>query len=301
MQVDNVLILGAGFGTRMGPVGEQLPKLLWPIFEKSLLELQVDFAKRFARNNIYINTHYQADLIHDEIAKKNLEVIALYEESILDIGGGIHNCANEIGYEGNLLILNGDQFLFADEDAIEKMISSSESFVSTLLGLEVEPGSNYNRLVIEENLLKSIEKPNDVEGTYLTYSGVSIINLNLLKKTSGYSKFFDTVANFEKEAVKVIVPEELEYADFGTCKRYIESMRKVLSGDSFEMRSFLLANKAYDRKKQNTAKLCYDCKGEMFSINLTGKEIQGTGAIVIENSKKPAPKDSVVMGELISY
>lgn len=300
MQVDNVLILGAGFGSRMGPVGEYLPKLLWPVFEKTLLELQIDFAKNFSPKNIFINTHYQASLIHDEINKEKLDVTPIHEKEILDIGGGIHNVANHVGYEGTLLILNGDQFLFADDQAVEDLFLSSKNYVATLLALEVELGSNYNKLIIEDNLLRDINPPEDGEKKYFTYSGVSIVNLKLLKRKNGASKFFETVANYKNSEVKVIVPEELEYADFGTTRRYIESMRNILTGDSFEMRSFLLSNKAFDRSKQDSTNLCYDCSGEKFSINLSGQEIKGTGAIVIKDSGSSAPSDSVVFGDIVS-
>ena len=45
MKVNKALILSAGFGTRMGEIGKTLPKILWPIFDKSLLELQVLYLK----------------------------------------------------------------------------------------------------------------------------------------------------------------------------------------------------------------------------------------------------------------
>ena len=41
MQLDFAYILAAGKGTRMGEIGKVVPKPLWPIYEKSLLELQV--------------------------------------------------------------------------------------------------------------------------------------------------------------------------------------------------------------------------------------------------------------------
>ena len=44
MIVENALILAAGAGTRMGEIGKVLPKVLWPVFECSLLELEVLYA-----------------------------------------------------------------------------------------------------------------------------------------------------------------------------------------------------------------------------------------------------------------
>ena len=39
MLPERVLILAAGLGTRMGPLGEVLPKVLWPVFELSLIHI----------------------------------------------------------------------------------------------------------------------------------------------------------------------------------------------------------------------------------------------------------------------
>ena len=59
MLPERVLILAAGLGTRMGPLGEVLPKVLWPVFEKTLLELQIHFARELGAKSIYVNTFHQ--------------------------------------------------------------------------------------------------------------------------------------------------------------------------------------------------------------------------------------------------
>jgi NDP-sugar pyrophosphorylase family protein len=299
MKVDNVLILGAGLGTRMGPVGKILPKLLWPVFEKSLLELQVELAKEFSPKKIFINTHYEADKIHSHIETKNIDVEYIHEEELLDIGGGIHNLANKLNYSGKLLILNGDQFLFFDTDTRMKLLDSADEFVVSLLGLEVEFGSNYNELKCVEGLLKNIEKPSGDSKNYLTYSGVSLINLEMLNPSSGVSKFFDTVADFKNVDVNVIKPTQLEYCDFGTAKRYLESMRRVLSLEYKEMRNFLERVNGINTLlvKDNT---CYNTRGEAFSINLTSQEVLANGSIVLEAPSGSYPRNSIVFGDLIS-
>ena len=72
MQIDYCLILAAGFGTRMGEIGKSLPKVLWPIFERSLLELQVEYAKSLGIQKIFINLHHQKDIILDYVQNKSV-------------------------------------------------------------------------------------------------------------------------------------------------------------------------------------------------------------------------------------
>ena len=55
MKIDYALLLAAGYGTRMGIIGKELPKVLWPVYEKTLLELQVDYLKELGVKNIFLN------------------------------------------------------------------------------------------------------------------------------------------------------------------------------------------------------------------------------------------------------
>ena len=298
MKVDSVLILGAGLGTRMGPVGKSLPKLLWPVFEKSLLELQVEFANSFSPKKIFINTHYEAKKIHDHIESKGLNIEVLHEDELLDIGGGIHNLAEKLNYNGTLLILNGDQFLFFDESTKDKLFKSSESHVATLVGLEVDSKSGYNQLLLEKNILSEIAKP-DGNKNYLTYSGISLINLDKLSHSSGASKFFETVANYKKERIAVIEPSNTEYCDFGTANRYLESMRSVLNGEFPKMYRFLVEGDSLLRSKIRE-NFCYNSSGDRYSINLSDGSVVGNGSIVIGEPLLEYPESSIVFGDLVS-
>ena len=56
MKIDYCLILAAGFGSRMGEIGKILPKVLWHIFEKSLLELEIEYARSLGIKKIFINS-----------------------------------------------------------------------------------------------------------------------------------------------------------------------------------------------------------------------------------------------------
>ncbi|OUR92887.1 hypothetical protein A9Q84_20460 [Halobacteriovorax marinus] len=296
MKVENAFILGAGLGTRMGEVGKVLPKLLWPVFEKSLLELQVDFAKSLGVQNIYINTHFHAEQIHKYISEKKLNINVLHEESLLDIGGGIHNLAKLLSYKGKVLILNGDQFLFQEISHYERLINLSDNYTATLLGLKVSHDSGYNELILENNQLIEITK-HDSKEDYFTYSGSSIINLSKLIPVSGESKFFDSVAKYKDQSVYVYNHDELEYWDFGTAERYFESMRKVFSLKQSHLYNFLINSNAITVSKVGKNST-YNCTGTPYSINLTNEENPGFGNIVIEGKDDSTFKKCIVFNEI---
>lgn len=120
MKVDNVLILAAGKGTRMGQIGKIIPKVIWPIFNKSILELEVHYAKKFNPKKIFINLYNSKDTVLNFTKGKAIfdEVEFIVEKETLDIGGAIHNLATKLDYQGNLLILNSDQFILLSEDKL---------------------------------------------------------------------------------------------------------------------------------------------------------------------------------------
>lgn len=254
MQVKNVLILAAGKGTRMGGIGKELPKLLWPVFDKTLLELQIDYARKLAPNaSIYINTYYYSEKVKNFFFKNNLEKIChlIVEEEVLDIGGAIHNLASKLDYEGALLVLNGDQFLMFEEGFLAVMAQEIQDKTALLLGYEVNSDQGYNALSVDENSHFGGVVPNqNIERNtkMMTYTGTSLLNLSKLNKNEGKSKFFDSVA-LPGSATGVYNLNNFEYWDFGTLERYYNSHTHLLSSQESRFFKFLLEHNALDQAK----------------------------------------------------
>ena len=67
----DVLILAAGLGTRMGDLTKDLPKPLLPVKGKPLIDYALNLIEPLQTKNIFVNTHYHADLIQSHIKNKN--------------------------------------------------------------------------------------------------------------------------------------------------------------------------------------------------------------------------------------
>lgn len=231
MQIDYALILGAGLGTRMGEIGKKIPKILWPIYFKTMLELQINYCEELGIKKIYLNTHFLHDEIIHFLKTFALEdkVIVLHEEILLDSGGAIHNLAvrPEVSYHGNLLLVNGDQFLFFDKDYWEKALKRLALCRAVLFGIHVDKNSSYNQTVTKNRRLIDIKKNTEKKENYVTYSGLGLLNLNGLRQVPGISKFFETVANYKTENVEMLAPEIFEYWDFGTSEIYKKNILKL--------------------------------------------------------------------------
>lgn len=244
MQIDYCLILAAGFGTRMGKIGQNLPKVLWPIFEKSLLELQVAYARSLGAKKIFINLHHMGEDIERYCILRSAfdGVEFLWEKpEILDIGGAVHNLASRpaVNYRGKLLILNADQFFYIKKDDLAKALKPYLKDAAVLFSYMVNPSLGYNALEIDENRkVKGITKNKDLPtgvGLVETYTGISYVDLAQLKKIPGPSSFFDTVCSFKEKDIPAIKLDNSDYWDFGTVERYWETSFRIL--ETYRMNS----------------------------------------------------------------
>jgi NDP-sugar pyrophosphorylase family protein len=272
MQIDHCLIMAAGFGTRMGQIGQKLPKVLWPVFEKSLLELQVAYARSLGAQKIYINLHYMGEEIEKFCKTKSAfeDVIFLWEKpEILDIGGAVHNLAAraDIKYSGKLLVLNADQFFYFKKEELDKYLTPHSKSPGILFSYHVNNGQGYNALVINEKReVKSIVKNNDLpkDGVSETYTGISYVDLSQLKPVKGVSSFFDSVCPFKEKNISAILLKDVDYWDFGTVKRYWETSFRILEtyskNSNHPFIRFLVNEKALKTWKIDLLKFSYNAK-----------------------------------------
>ena len=99
----DVLILAAGLGTRMGDLTKDLPKPLLPVKGKPLIDYAFNLIEPLQTKNIFVNTHYHADLIQSHISKNYENIKISFEPEILGTGGGIKKI-----HQNDLLVLNTD-------------------------------------------------------------------------------------------------------------------------------------------------------------------------------------------------
>ena len=110
MKIKSALILCAGYGKRLRPITNDIPKPLLKINNIKLLDNTLKFVQSIGINNIKINTFYLAEKIKNFIESKNYPLkidIVNDGAKILDTGGGIFNLTKH-SEEEDFLILNPD-------------------------------------------------------------------------------------------------------------------------------------------------------------------------------------------------
>lgn len=85
-----ILLFAAGFGTRMAPLTDTLPKPLIKVAGQPLLEHALQFC---AGLNTVVNVHYHADQIETYLTDRNIQ-ISDERDLIRETGGGLKHARN---------------------------------------------------------------------------------------------------------------------------------------------------------------------------------------------------------------
>ena len=101
-QIKQAFVLGAGLGTRLRPLTDELPKPLVPIFQKPLITFALDHLIDIGIEKFFINTHrlpeaFETAFPENSYCGKSLKFVN--EPVLLETGGGIKNIETLLGRE----------------------------------------------------------------------------------------------------------------------------------------------------------------------------------------------------------
>lgn len=118
-------VLAAGFGTRLRPLTDHLPKALVPVAGRSLLQHSLEFLAKNGISDYAVNAHYLPDAIR-QFQQQSEITFELFVElpEILGTGGAIYNAAPFLGGDDTFAVVNAD--IVADFD-LGQIISKFES------------------------------------------------------------------------------------------------------------------------------------------------------------------------------
>ena len=108
---DHAMILAAGFGSRMRPLTDTLPKSLVQVAGKPLIGYAFDRLREANVKTAVVNAHYLAGQIDNYCAGITDPLVITSDErdAILDTGGGISRALPKLGDDA-FFVLNSDSF-----------------------------------------------------------------------------------------------------------------------------------------------------------------------------------------------
>lgn len=105
----HLMILAAGYGTRLRPLSDVRPKPLCPVWGKPLLDRWIQQADREGFRRVVINAHHMPQMLQEHVQKQkgSIPVHVIVEKQILGTGGGVRHALDLLGDEP-FVVVNGD-------------------------------------------------------------------------------------------------------------------------------------------------------------------------------------------------
>jgi len=152
------MILAAGFGTRLRPLTNTVPKALVPVAGRPLIEYNLLLLKAYGIEEVVINLHHLGGKIRETLGDGSaygLRIMYSPEDPILESGGGIKK-AQPFLDGGTFLVLNCDTIIDIDLSALITAHRQTQSVATLVLRsdpkaasyglLETDPGNRLRRI-----------------------------------------------------------------------------------------------------------------------------------------------------------
>ena len=137
------MILAAGFGTRLRPLTNTVPKALVSVAGRPLIEYNLLLLKAYGIENVVINLHHLGNTIREALGDGSaygLRITYSPEDPILESGGGIKKAQPFLDDE-TFLVLNCDTILDLDLNALATAHRKTKSVATLVLRPDPEATS----------------------------------------------------------------------------------------------------------------------------------------------------------------
>jgi mannose-1-phosphate guanylyltransferase len=226
--ITQAFVLGAGLGTRLRPLTEDLPKPLIPIFQKPLVTFVLDHLIEAGMKSFVINTHHLADAFRQFFADgkyRGCEVRFRHEPEILGTGGGIKNIESLLGDEP-FVVYSGD--ILTDIDL--KPLLTEHTRAGNDVTLSLRETSLGKDIAIDGRRVIDIENRYGHAGRY-DFAGISVWTPAIFKRIpAGQSvSFIPFLREWIGEGGKIgaVVAEEGKWFNIGSRREYLAVHRSI--------------------------------------------------------------------------
>lgn len=286
-------LLAAGFGERLRPLTDAMPKPLVPVMNVPAICYAVSLIKNAGITDVVCNLHYHRDQIVDFFRRNSnfgLNITFSIEETILGTGGGLENCRKHLD-DVPFVYINSDIIAPVDLKSFIASYNASQAGGSLLVSGSAGPGGRVTvkggRVINLRILLPVDEKPCH------DFLGIAVLSPEIFR----YLKhgFSDIVENGFIDLVKRGALGYHEYAgpwhDIGSLESYRLANMALLDMDDGFRKKIMNATGMEPRAIDLTARVGKNCT---ITKSVIGEGcVVGDGAVVDESVFLPG----TVVGE----
>lgn len=232
------MILAAGFGTRLRPLTDTVPKPLLPVGGASLIVWNLLLLRRHGVREVLINLHHLGHLIEQKLgdgAQFGVRIVYSREPVLLGTGGGLKQAEPFFGGEP-FLALNGDTLLELDlgqaiafharRGALATMVVREDPEVERWGVIEVDATQRVVRI-------NGRGRPEAGETGRFMFAGVHVMHPRLLRDVPAgrESSIIEAyVAGIARAEPIVGYCMNGYWSDVGTPERYAQAQRDAEAG-----------------------------------------------------------------------
>lgn len=226
------VILAAGYGTRLQPLTDSLPKALVPLIGRPLLRYTITRLLQAGITSIGINTHHHAELMEQfAAAQQDCRIHISHEPSILGSAGGIGGFRE--------FLAGDDCFIVCNADSVSN-ISCAQCMpeflrCSPLVTMVLTDNPTTNNVCINEHQevidLRDVLRPGTISAR-LTYTGIACMSREFLGMIpAGASELVPLLLELIRKkpgCVRAVIAHNAAWRDIGTIDSYLQAHREIL-------------------------------------------------------------------------
>lgn len=280
------LVWAAGFGTRLKPLSNILPKPLFPVVNIPMIDLIFNYLSSWGISDIGINTHYLRELLVPYL--NNIHHINLFiteEENILGTGGGTVRFKNFLKDDEIFIVHTGDILSTINlQDAIK--FHKEHNNIVTFILVDCKPINHVSIMndgtVVD--IANKLGKKEDIAVRNLAGSAITIYSNEFLHWLPDREDYFEInpvildIIKKEPGRVMAYIPDKPYYwRDIGTIQSYWEAHMDILEKKIYKI-EHITGNHICD----NSSYIGDKVRLEGFSV--TGKNVKISGMVKIKNS-----------------
>jgi NDP-sugar pyrophosphorylase family protein len=144
------MLVTAGFGTRLAPLTDLLPKPAVPVANRPAAWFAIDHLYRAGIRDFVLNTHHLAAELERSIraaAPSGVNLSFVHEPEILGTGGGVQHAWQPIDGE-TFIVMNG-KYVFAPDIAAALRVHRETQALATMIVKSVAPGDPLGAVEID--------------------------------------------------------------------------------------------------------------------------------------------------------
>jgi len=236
------MILAAGFGTRLRPFTENIPKPLFTISQNPLLDITIRNLQKAGCEAIIVNTHHLHEKIEFYILSQDysIPVYTRHESSILGTGGAIKN-VEDFWDSAPFMVINSDIVTDIDFNEVYDFHLKGDSLAT----LVVHDYYEFNKLRIDRNgFIKSFNNmKNDGEEEkdnfkLLAFTGIHVLDPEITNfiPAGKFSSIIDVYIKLgqQNKKIKAFIANNLYWRDIGTLDSYRKTVIENMAATAFK-------------------------------------------------------------------